>query len=186
MLSAAEIGAPHKRERWWLLAHSNSDRDGREVAGCFQTGPRMENANGAGCEVIEESAARPETNNLVGTPSSPVPNPHSQRCQRGFQEQPERAQQEALRCDSEGTGREVSNTEGQRLQTRQQEETFGEMAVEGALREHGRWWEVEPAVGRVVNGLPMRVDRIKSLGNSVVWQCAREAFQSLAGIRKEN
>lgn len=31
-------------------------------------------------------------------------------------------------------------------------------------------WEAEPGVGRVVNGVPSRVDRIKALGNAVVPQ----------------
>jgi len=32
------------------------------------------------------------------------------------------------------------------------------------------WWEIEPDVGRVANGVPRRVDRLKSLGNAVVPQ----------------
>ena len=32
------------------------------------------------------------------------------------------------------------------------------------------WWETEPNVGRVVNGVPNRVDRLKALGNSLVPQ----------------
>jgi hypothetical protein len=32
------------------------------------------------------------------------------------------------------------------------------------------WWDVEPNVGRVANGVPARVDRLKSLGNAVVPQ----------------
>lgn len=44
------------------------------------------------------------------------------------------------------------------------------------------WWETEPDVGRVVNGLPMRVDRIKALGNSVVPQQAKKAFEYLMGM----
>lgn len=35
-----------------------------------------------------------------------------------------------------------------------------------------QWWEVEPDVGRVVNGVPSRVDRLKGLGNAVVPQVA--------------
>jgi len=31
-------------------------------------------------------------------------------------------------------------------------------------------WDVEPQVGRVVNGFPGRVDQLKQLGNSVVPQ----------------
>ena len=35
---------------------------------------------------------------------------------------------------------------------------------------NGNPWEVEPAVGRVVDGVPDRVDRIRALGNAVVPQ----------------
>jgi DNA (cytosine-5)-methyltransferase 1 len=34
------------------------------------------------------------------------------------------------------------------------------------------WWAVEPAVGRVAHGIPLRVDRLRALGNSVVPQVA--------------
>ena len=44
------------------------------------------------------------------------------------------------------------------------------------------WWSVEPGVGRVVNGTPFRVDRIKALGNGVVPQQARYAFRKLMNI----
>jgi len=36
----------------------------------------------------------------------------------------------------------------------------------------GEWWAIEPDVGRVVNGVPSRVDRLRCLGNAVVPQCA--------------
>jgi len=35
-----------------------------------------------------------------------------------------------------------------------------------------KWWEVEPDLGRVANGVPSRVDRLKGLGNAVVPQVA--------------
>ena len=39
---------------------------------------------------------------------------------------------------------------------------------------HGRrdWWATEPDVGRVANGVPRRVDRLRGLGNAVVPQVA--------------
>lgn len=36
----------------------------------------------------------------------------------------------------------------------------------------GGWWETEPAVGRVANGIPNRVHRLRGLGNAVVPQVA--------------
>lgn len=60
----------------------------------------------------------------------------------------------------------------------------------GQSGQHGRWesqeladgrcWAIEPDVGRVVNGLPNRVDRLKCLGNAVVPQQAYPIFHALS------
>jgi DNA (cytosine-5)-methyltransferase 1 len=42
----------------------------------------------------------------------------------------------------------------------------------GAILADGRWWAVEPNVGRVAHGVPSRVDRLRALGNAVVPQVA--------------
>jgi DNA (cytosine-5)-methyltransferase 1 len=42
-------------------------------------------------------------------------------------------------------------------------------SYDGSQRSEG-WWEFEPDVGRVAYGIPKRVDRLKSLGNSLVPQ----------------
>lgn len=44
------------------------------------------------------------------------------------------------------------------------------------------WWAVEPGVGRVAYGIPNRVDRLKGLGNAVVPQQVRKAFEILSGL----
>lgn len=50
------------------------------------------------------------------------------------------------------------------------------------------WWAIEPAVGRVADGVPARVDRLRGLGNAVVPQvaefigrCVVEALQTPEG-----
>ena len=43
----------------------------------------------------------------------------------------------------------------------------------------GRCWAAEPDVGRVANGVPHRVDRLKCLGNAVVPQQAYPIFRAL-------
>ena len=44
----------------------------------------------------------------------------------------------------------------------------------------GRQWAAEPGVGRVVDGLPCRVERIIALGNAVVPQQAYPIFRAIA------
>jgi DNA (cytosine-5)-methyltransferase 1 len=41
------------------------------------------------------------------------------------------------------------------------------------------WWEIEPAVGRMADGVPRRLDRLKALGNAVVPQIPEIIGRSL-------
>jgi DNA (cytosine-5)-methyltransferase 1 len=43
-----------------------------------------------------------------------------------------------------------------------------------------KWWSVEPNVGRVVDGLASRVDRLKAIGNGQVPLCAATAWRILS------
>jgi DNA (cytosine-5)-methyltransferase 1 len=51
----------------------------------------------------------------------------------------------------------------------------------GAFGCDNRWWEVEPNVGRVADGVDARVDRLKAIGNGQVPLCAAEAWRILSG-----
>lgn len=125
MLSAAEIGAPHKRERWFLLAYANSAK--------LREQPRRIGGSNREKEVIFRDDGDKEY--LANTNSE---------------------------------GLEI----GSPWQTTKQQTTFRKS-----------WWELEPSMGRVVDGLPARRDRIKALGNAVVPQQAREAFRELMELK---
>jgi DNA (cytosine-5)-methyltransferase 1 len=43
----------------------------------------------------------------------------------------------------------------------------------------GEWWQVEPDVGRVADGVAARVDRLKAIGNGQVPLCAATAWRLL-------
>jgi len=41
------------------------------------------------------------------------------------------------------------------------------------------FWKTEPSVGRVANGIPQRVDRLRGLGNAIVPQIAQIIYRSI-------
>jgi DNA (cytosine-5)-methyltransferase 1 len=46
-----------------------------------------------------------------------------------------------------------------------------------------RGWAVEPNVGRMANGVPSRVDRLKCIGNAVVPQVARQIGELIINVQ---
>jgi hypothetical protein len=46
----------------------------------------------------------------------------------------------------------------------------------------GKWWEVEPDVGRVADGVASRLDRLEAIGNGQVPEVARRAWEVLGGL----
>ncbi|MDR1072502.1 MAG: DNA cytosine methyltransferase [Treponema sp.] len=86
-----------------------------------------------------------------------------------------------------GDGGEVSNA-GNTWTVEWQRERRGDQQIARAGKNHGggaqvdeigEWWAVEPDVGRVANGIPSRVDRLKCLGNAVVPQITRLIWEGL-------
>jgi len=201
MLSAAEVGANHKRNRWWLLGYS-------ERYGSFA----IEKSRGHGT-AISNSQERPDKAlQSAGTDTSGMLSYSDSRNLRPEQEQ--RREQGKAESGNHGTEESMADSaclgcefsaEGQRSQSSntiipgskelayndkqyENNERYRWSAIRGREGEQtiiqGRqWWDVEPDVGRVADGVPCRMDRIKCLGNAVVPFQAKEAIKELMGIR---
>ena len=100
-------------------------------------------------------------------------------------------------CDGCGDGADEEHA-AERVRTSQLESSDSREAIHypmcsGQSGQHGReqsqeladgrCWATEPDVGRVVNGLPNRVDRLKCLGNAVVPQQAYPIFKALKEVK---
>jgi DNA (cytosine-5)-methyltransferase 1 len=142
-IPASAVGAPHQRDRIWIIAYRDDQRPqgpGRgqlpPAQGPGQSREDLADAQsqpiGPGLRTDEQAAIGRRRS---GDSDSPVPNTFGKRLEGLIQAGPA-----AWPTDRPGDGRDPSQ------------------------------WAVEPNVGRVVDGLPNRVDRLKCLGNAVVPQ----------------
>ena len=79
-------------------------------------------------------------------------------------------------ADAASMGRDAGDRSGERGQL--YEGRFS-AACDSSIGYFPGWWEIEPPLGRVANGIPHRVDRLKGLGNAQVPVCAALAFYLL-------
>ena len=128
-IPASAIGAPHRRDRLWLVGYPN---DQGEPAFSFNDEtPRMS-------ELVADAIGRGQ----------------------------------------QGSGEPIHPSHSAPLIQREAVDAF-----HGGV---GSVWRSEPNVGRVANGVPARMDRLKSLGNAVVPQIPEMIGRAIAAARYQN
>ena len=159
VMGAADIGAPHQRDRMWILArqreflsHPQHHRDGRR-------------------EQQQESPTKE---------ARPLANPSSFGGKAGLADT--QGGQERYTDQSQHSSANLANPTHSRdvwreweLGFTQQEYNSRGSPIDGSRE----WWSAEPSVGRVANGVAHRVDRLKAIGNGQVPACAATAWRLL-------
>lgn len=179
VISAASVGALHRRERWFMLAHANNDgqpacstgsRTGQDTAqrqlDKAEEHRQVERAGELPADVADTDSKRLEEDDLQRIAS---------------QEGQSRSRNNGVHCNtySQPSIETDPRTESKhdRRQTRR-DDTRQYWPFES--REH--WQEAVSRVCRTSDGVPCQVDRIKSLGNAVVPIQTKEAFKILMGL----
>jgi len=151
-IPASAVGAPHQRDRVWIIAYPNEERvrqqSERNQQHQAERGNTILGNNGEERSVADTSSAR---------------------CPEGIRGESGQIRNEARRPELERRGDEVADAPVQGL------EGFRE-----GLSGFSSWWTTEPDVGRVAHGIPARVDRLRGLGNSIVPQVAEIIFRAIA------
>jgi len=74
-----------------------------------------------------------------------------------------------------------SRLHGRSQHSAQNKDRQADRADNGGQR-NAQFWLSEPAVGRVANGIPRRVDRLRGLGNAIVPQIAMRIGQTIKAV----
>lgn len=143
-IPASAVGAPHRRDRIWIVAHPTEFR-------CSGARPEPRSAGEAAKEGWLQQFTR----------GGDVADSFSLR-----QPQPQGGERNEWRWAGDG-GQDMADTYSPLLE---RQRLSGGIQQERSSLGGSSWWRVEPDVGRVADGVPQRVDRLKALGNSVVPQ----------------
>ncbi len=178
-IPAAGVGAPHRRERIWIIASLENSRR------TLQQGTELREKNE---DEVREGYANQHQRSSSSSESN-VANAYTRLSNGSFKEVQSR--RNTSNTSSEGTT-DVANTEssiGHDFYSiaRNGEPSLQEIFGDGSsLPRESSWWNVEPNVGRVAHGIPGRVHRLKGLGNSIIPQIAEEIGKAIIKAKEVN
>src|SRR3990167_4042683 len=144
---ACAVDAPHRRERLWIVANAERERNRR--------GSR-EGASAGGTRKGERTQLREEHNDQIRDGGTDVADTAQQLFDRSRYARATRRQ-------------ESSNRRGDDANPHSQSSGW----IAEPRQEH-RMWLPEPAICRVAYGIPHRVHRFRALGNAIVPHIAEE------------
>ncbi len=144
---ASAVGAPHRRDRVWIVAYPSRDA----AAGVRASAGTERERTRADCE---PRGARPMAHTIGAGLEGRRNGTHGARAATGGGA----GAHEGRLMDDADSGRYGSSEDALRAR---RDRPLG-----------SSWWITEPDVGRVAHGVPARVDRLRSLGNALVPQIA--------------
>jgi DNA (cytosine-5)-methyltransferase 1 len=159
---AAGVGAPHKRDRVFIVAHSHLDRQQKRGLSIRQGEQRKAEAISSW---NSETIADPE----VGAERAGLRQGDQGKIGRGRSGD-----------DSSKDAPDSHEFNGHEYGLRAGE--VSQLKAAGIL---AGYWHVEPGVDRVANGVPNGLDRLRTLGNAVVPAQAYPIFEAIARTEVE-
>ena len=149
-IPASAIGAPHRRDRIWIIAYPNHTG---ECANC-----------GTG-QSGQQSKAGDNASGLCETVAYPKSDPSGSGSSKAGQKREGQDKDGNFTCNSRGVMADCLRGGFESGSTKSEYKHIG--AAYAQIRGQ---WAVEPQLGRVANGIPNWSHRIKCLGNAVVPQ----------------
>jgi DNA (cytosine-5)-methyltransferase 1 len=173
IIPACGVEAPHRRDRIWIIGKrdvvdSDSTRTGHGHG-------EVQGENGE----VQQRNDYAESNHASEKQDVADSNDTRDRASRGevdeYREEAIERREEQSQFELSGSSEDVADSDSERLQGAKQHGTSTKEhktsnSITESFKVDGGQWTVEPRLGRVANGVPNRVDRLKSLGNAIVPQ----------------
>ena len=158
IVSAADVGAPHLRERIWIVANARGRRCNQSVIREVQQPRRTETIRTSEDAADTKSERRGEARELR----------HAESAQW-------------TTCSGE-TLHDADSIDRHEMRRAAQRQSGHAGEPDCGLGAHAadQHWPVEPALGRVAHGVAKRVDRLKAIGNGQVPRVAATAWRILS------
>ncbi|WP_369751176.1 DNA cytosine methyltransferase [Pseudogulbenkiania sp. NH8B] len=166
-LSASDLGAPHQRDRIWIVAYAQGERRGETRQFRPIQSPQWTSSGDKGINAVANANSHPW---IERGPDHPQEKQRKGNADRGR------------------IGQNMADTCGIRcykvespVTCRAEGKTTASKAADSSITGGWRRWPAEPNVGRVAHGVAHRVDRLKALGNGQVSRVAAAAWVVLGG-----
>ena len=173
-LRASDVGAPHHRDRWWLLADSNGFKRGASGMGQDTLADGRNDVRG-----LRQVVSNTEHKGVSigrGAGNSCKERIGSFRIFRNDKQRSKKQAGEVLAyasCSGLQGRKAAGNDERERQEFRNQ--------LFAGCSDGAEWFTTEPGLGRVANGIPNRVGQLKGYGNAQVPLQAAAAWRLLGG-----
>ena len=178
IIPACAVDAPHRRDRIWIVAHSNRSSDRRTSQSNEEAYGEIPEWDDSGItdqsgKICDTSLGNSEHNGQLTSRDIQT----SEGSQKGSKKKVKQSSRPSSRAKN------VANTKSVKLDEQQCDNQPKKNEQGGLRRKVGAssfdtrsptYWSTEPNVGRVAHGIPKRVDRIKGLGNAIVPQIAEQ------------
>ncbi len=188
IIPAAGVGAPHKRERVWIVGYSkhNGSLTSEIKRGDNKINDRTEEREDTTFK--PERAGRSRDNEIMENTRRKLHERSSVREKNEDEIKKENANK--FERSSSKSASNVANTKSEQSISKYYREQPGETSEQEQIKSRGSssWtlreanWLSEPNVGRVVNGVPGRAHRLRGLGNAIVPKIAEEIGRSIMKV----